>query len=148
VDDGTSTGQIREVCGSIHYLQPGRSSLMSRGLVSIEQASSERLQRTNPAAYTQQLDDGYIRGVQENKPAVISVNMFTASLAMNDFLARLHPYREHPNHEIAYIEYSLSSLDIFSEPEGETCSLLQDKVGMGDVEPLLGVMDLAKSWSL
>jgi len=148
VDDGTGTGQIREVCGTIHYLQPGRSSLMSRGLVSIEQASSERLQRTNPTAYTQQLNDGYIRGVQENKPAVISVNMFTASLAMNDFLARLHPYREHPNHEIAYIEYSLSSLDIFSEPEGETCSLLQDKVGMGDIEPLLGVMDLAKSWSL
>lgn len=147
VADGTDKGQIREVCGTIHYLQPGLSSLISRGLVSMEQVGSERLQRTNPTVYTQQLKDGYIRGIQENKPAVISVNMFTASLAINDFLARLHPYRERSNQEVAYIEYSLSSLDIFLEPEDEICTILQDKVGMGDVEPLLGIMDLAKSCS-
>lgn len=146
VADGNGKGQIREVCGTIHYLQPGRSSLVSRGLVSIEQASSERLQRTNPTAFTQQLKDGYIRGVQENRPAVISVNMFAASLAINDFLARLQPYREQPNHEVAFIEFSLSSLDLFTEPEDEKCSILQDKVGVGDVEPLLGIMELAKIW--
>lgn len=144
VSDGSDKGQIREVCGTVHYLQPGLSSLISRGLVSMKQVSSERLQRTNPTAYAHQLNDGYIRGVQESKPAVISVNMFTASLAINDFLGRLHPYREQPNHAVAYIEFSLSSLDIFTEPEGEKCSMLQDKVGLGDIEPLLGIMELTK----
>jgi molybdopterin/thiamine biosynthesis adenylyltransferase len=32
VRDGADKGRIREVCGTVNYLRPGRSSLMSRGL--------------------------------------------------------------------------------------------------------------------
>lgn len=144
VPTGVNKGQIREVCGTIHYLKPGGSSLISRGLVSMDAVIAERLQRTNPEVYTQQLKDGYIRGVQENRPAVISVNMYAASLAINDFLARLHPYREQPNSEIDYIEFSLCSLEFFPEQDQERCPMLQNKVGIGDVEPLLDTIDLAK----
>src|SRR5262249_26167369 len=33
---GPNKGRIREVCGTINYLQPGRSSLMSRGLFTMQ----------------------------------------------------------------------------------------------------------------
>lgn len=136
--------RIREVCGTVHYLQPGRSSLMSRGLVSMDKVREEGLRRNDPEAYSQQVEDSYIRGAQEQRPAVISVNMFIAALAVNDFLARLHPYREEPNSAIASIEFSLSSLEFFPEPEGEPCLMLRNAVGQGDVEPLLGLMELAE----
>lgn len=144
VPEGSGEARIREVCGTVHYLQPGRSSLMSRGLVSMEKVREEGLRRNDQEAYDQQIKDGYIRGVQEHRPAVISVNMFIASLAVNDFLARLHSYREEPNSTIASIEFSLSSLELFPEPEGEPCAMLRHTVGLGDMEPLLGLMELVE----
>ncbi len=143
VTEGLDKGRIREICGTVHYLQPGASSLMSRGLVTMEKVREEGLRRNDPDAYRQQVEAGYIRGVEEHRPAVISVNMFIASLAVNDFLARLHPYREEPNSTIASIEFSLSSLEFFPEPEGEPCVMLHYAIGLGDREPLLGLMELA-----
>jgi proteasome lid subunit RPN8/RPN11 len=143
VTDGERKGHIREVCGTVHYLRPGLSSLMSRGLVTMEGVQAEGLRRRDPEAYEQQLVDGYIRGVDEHRPAVISVNMFAASLAVNDLLARLHPYREMPNGSIASIEFTLSSLEIFLDTEEKPCPMLQKGVGLGDCEPLLGLMELA-----
>ncbi|MDR0909744.1 MAG: hypothetical protein LBM77_08250 [Spirochaetaceae bacterium] len=37
--------------------------------------------------------EGYIKGVVENSPAVISVNMAMASFVVLEFLTRIHPYR-------------------------------------------------------
>ena len=144
VSQGANKGHIREICGTVHYLQPGCSSLISRGLVTMEKVREEGLRRNDPNAYKQQIKDGYIRGVEEHRPAVISVNMFIASLAVNDFLARLHPYREESNNTIASIEFSLSSLDLFKEPEGEVCPMFCNAVGRGDTEPLLELMELAE----
>lgn len=143
VPNGQDRGHIREICGTVHYLQPGRSSLMSRGLVQMESLRAEGLRRLDPEAYTQEIGDGYIKGVLEHRPAVISVNMYIAALAINDFLARLHPYREEPNDDIASIEFSLCSLEIFPEVESEPCPILQSTVGLGDTEPLLGLMEFA-----
>jgi hypothetical protein len=143
VPEGLDRGRIREICGTVHYLQPGCSSLMSRGLVTMEKVREDGLRRNDPDAYQQQVKDGYIRGVEEHRPAVISVNMFIASLAVNDFLARLHPYREEPNSTIASLEFSLSSLEFFPEPEGDPCPMLSYAVGLGDRAPLLGLMELA-----
>lgn len=143
VPDGPQHGYIREVCGTVHYLQPGGSSLMSRGLVTMEQVKADGLRRTDPNAYQRDLEDGYIRGVHVQRPAVISLNSFITGLAVQDFLARLHPYREGPNRDIALIEFSLSSLEFFPEPEGDPCSMLMHDVGKGDQEPLLGLLALA-----
>jgi len=143
VPEGPDRGRIREVCGTVHYLPPGGSSLMSRGLVSMDRVKAEGLRRLDPATYQRELQDGYIRGVAVDRPAVISLNMFAASLAVNDFLARLHPYREQPNSEIGYIEFSLSSTELFPEPEGEPCPMLCADVGRGDQTPLLGLPALA-----
>ena len=94
-------GRIREVCGTVNYLQPGRSSLMSRGLFTMSEVAAAGLRRNDPAAHAQQVKDGYIAGVPAHRPAVISVNMFGSALAVNEFLARLHPFREEPNSSYA-----------------------------------------------
>jgi len=75
-------GKIREVCGTVHYLQPGLSSLISRGLVDLKQVAEAELKRNDPTAHDLQLKAGYITGIEEARPAVITVNMFIGSLAV------------------------------------------------------------------
>jgi len=137
-------GKINEVCGSVHFLKPGHSSLISRELVNMNDVIAAGLRRKDPAAYAQQMDDGYILGVVEHSPAVIHVNTFVATLAINEFLARLHPFREEHNSNFAQVEFSLSSVDLMpaEESDFEPCLLLKEKVGHGDKKPLLDMIEL------
>lgn len=141
--DGATKGRIREVCGTVHYLQPGKSSLMSRGVFTMKEVAAAGLRRTDPAAHAQQVKDGYIEGAPGNRPAVISVNMLGSALAVDELLARLHPFREEPNSNYAIVIFSLASMEIISEAEEGYCPLLTSKVGIGDRKPLLGLIELA-----
>ena len=143
VRDGKNRGRIREVCGTVHYIRPGRSSLMSRELFTMQQVAAAGLRRNDAGAHDQQVKDGYIVGVAGNRPAVVSVNMFASSLAVNEFLARLHPYREQPNASYGSVEFSLASVEFIPDPEDGICESLAGKVGLGDTVPLLGLMELA-----
>lgn len=137
-------GRIREVCGTVNYLRPGRSSLMSRGLFTMADVAAAGLRRNDPAAHARQVNDGYIKGVAANRPAVISVNMFGASLAVNELLARLHPFREELNDSYGSVIFSLASMEIITEPEEGICEILGGRVGTGDTTPLLGLMEPAE----
>lgn len=142
--DGAGGGRIKEVCGTVNYIRPGRSSLMSRELFSMADVAAAGLARNDPGAHERQVKDGYIRGVQGRRPAVVSVNMLGASLAVNELLARLHPYREEPNREHAGVTFSLASMELISDAETGVCPVLSRSVGVGDRVPLLGQMDLAE----
>ena len=135
--DADGKGGIERIAGASHYIQPGLSSLLSRGVYTMSRVEADEMRRTNPILYRRQLEEGYLRGVDEDRPAVISVNMFFSSLVVNDFLARLHPYRNRKNAEYAWIGGNLSEMQFFSEAEAEPCQVLKRHVGKGDVIPLL-----------
>lgn len=135
--DADGLGGIEQITGAAHYIQPGRSSLLSRGVYDMGRVDAEAMLRANPEMYHRQVKEGYLRGVDEDRPAVISVNMLFAALIVNDFLARLHPYRNQPNNEYAYIGGNLCEMQFFPEPEGARCETLERHVGNGDVTPLL-----------
>ncbi len=135
--DADGNGGIERITGAVHYVQPGLSSLLSRGVYTMARLEAEEMRRTNPELYKRQVKEGYLRGVEEDRPAVISVNMFFAALVVNEFLARLHPYRNQPNCYYAYIGSSLSEMLFYPEAEGARCTVLERHVGRGDVEPLL-----------
>jgi hypothetical protein len=135
--DSDGNGGINKIAGAVHYLQPGRSSLLSRGVYSIARLQAEELKRTDPEAYRVQVEAGYVRGVDEDRPAVISVNMLFASLTVNETLARLHAYRIQPNGDYSQISVDLTDPHMYFESEPEDCELLKRHVGRGDVKPLL-----------
>lgn len=136
-------GSVEQVCGSVHYLKPGGSSLLSRGLYTLDQAHASALFSTDPVAYADQVGDGYIEGVHEEKPAVMSVNMVYAALAVNELLARLHPYRLDPNAEYDRHTISLSHGIYEHAAHDVPCALLSNHVGRGDVIPLLDMPALS-----
>jgi hypothetical protein len=137
-------GGVDQVCGTVHYLQPGGSSLLSRKVYTMEQVRAAGLYRTDRAAYKAQLAQGYLRGVVEDRPAVIQLNMFIASLAVNELLARLHPYRIDPNAEYAIHRVSLSHGIYEHLEDGDPCLALAKHVGRGDVTPLLDWSELSE----
>jgi hypothetical protein len=135
--DADGHGGVDQVAGAVHYLQPGGSSLLSRGVYSMDRVNAEEIRRTNPGLYRRRIKEGYLRGVEEDRPAVISVNMFFAALAVNEFLARLHPYRNRPNGAYAELAGSLSEMQFYPEAEAAPCQILERHVGRGDIVPLL-----------
>jgi molybdopterin/thiamine biosynthesis adenylyltransferase len=51
VRHSAAKGRIREICGTVNYLRPGRSSLMSRGLFTMQEVAAAGLRRNDPAAH-------------------------------------------------------------------------------------------------
>lgn len=136
-------GGVDQVCGTVHYLQPGGSSLHSRHVYTLEQVRAAGLSRVDPSGYRALKREGYIKGVAEDRPAVIQLNSLIASLAVNELLARLHPYRLDPNSDYAIHRISLSHGIYEYLPDGEPCPLLARHLGRGDVEPLLDMPELS-----
>lgn len=139
-------GGIDQITGAVHYLQPGRSSLKSRGVYDSEDVRAELLKRDDPAEYQRRLKEKYIRGVQVDGPAVISVNTLVAAIAANELLARIHSFRYDGNDGFAVQRYTLHEPHIFKEAESklEPCPVLRKEVGRGDVTPLLDKPELSE----
>jgi hypothetical protein len=139
--DADGAGGVEQISGAIHYFQPGRSSFFTRNVFTRDDVAAAALKRTDPKEYERRRKQKYIRGVQVDRPAVISVNMFFAALGVNEVLARLHGFR-YPNSEHAVTRISLSSSLYQTEPEAPDCASLSRHVGRGDVAPLLDLPDL------
>ena len=137
-------GSIDQICATVNYIQPGKSSLISRGLYTIEDLRASSQFRKNPEEFENLKRNAYIKNVNVNNPAVISINMQIASHAINDFLNRIHPYKkEHPS------QYASSTIDISngyivnsSESSFEVDPYLRKKSGRGDMLPFVEISEL------
>ncbi len=136
-------GGIDNIWAAVHTVLPGGSSLLSRRLYSQKDLDAAFLKRSNPDAYEEQRKIGYIKGIRVDQPAVISVNMTASAAAVNELLARLHPYRFKPNGSFAISRICLSDAAASSdEPDGDICPVMRRWVGVGDQKPFLGMMGL------
>ncbi len=132
-------GGISEITGAVRYVIPGGSTLLSRKAYTLDQLNSTSLKRENPIEYANRLKEKYIQGAQEGSPAVISVNMLTASLGVNDFLARIHPYRDESNEHYETIWIDLVNMRFCSELPSPSDKSYMKYVGNGDCSPLLNM---------
>jgi hypothetical protein len=135
--DADGSGGVNQVCAAIHYVLPGGSSLLTRGVITPTQVSAQALRRHDRQQYELLLKEGYIQGVPIDSPAVVSINGFAASQAVNELLARLHRFRSDDNAEYRYQLFSLRDGNWLRLPDGHPCNILRKKVGRGDCTPLL-----------
>jgi len=101
------SGGIDIASAAIHYMTPDGPTMLERKVYTSKRLSDGRLKRANPSAYAELEDEGYIEGIDEDRPAVISLNTLAASIAVNDLLARLHKYRWVSNADIRACPESL-----------------------------------------
>jgi ThiF family len=129
---------IESIAGAVHYCKPGGLTMLERGAITTEQIRAEELLRTDPVRYRELRRQRYIIVVNEDRPAVISVNMFFASLAVNELLARMHKFRNVANSEFVTVRGDLCEFVLYREPGEGSKGHLVKEVGVGDCEPLLG----------
>lgn len=135
---------IAEVCGRIDYVRPGGSTLRDRGVYDPAMLEAEYLARAAPEAHRRKIADGYLRGIEEQAPAVITLNMRAASACVMEFIARTFPFRHVANADRARTVFTLSDGDEDFFAEREFAATAQFLVGVGLQEPLLGLPAFAK----
>jgi hypothetical protein len=135
--DADGVGGIDSINGSIHYIQPGKSSLFARRVYTSEQLKDAGELRKNHEFYELHEKEGYIKNAKTDSPAVISVNMLYASLAVNDLLARIHPYRIQKNKECSVQRFILSEPMYINDSADYVDKYFINQTGLGTVYPLL-----------
>lgn len=134
---------IRYAGMAVHYFRPGGDSLLARRGYRMSVVEAEALRRTDPTLYAERVKTGYIEGVEEDRPAVISINMQAASMAVNELLARLHGYRAGNPEEHASRCINLVEEFQMSNSSGVPCPVMSPLCGLGDRIPPLGLTGLS-----
>ncbi|MBL6446402.1 ThiF family adenylyltransferase [Fulvivirga sp. 29W222] len=133
-------GGIEQICGTVHYIIPGESSLQSRGVFTAEELRSTNLLRVDQEEYNRQKKSGYIVDINVEAPAVISINMFAASLAVNEFLSHIHPIKNEKLEEFDIIRFSLTDFYLMNEQSLDPIDIyLKKYVGRGDIKPIINM---------
>ena len=130
---------VSDVLGRIDYVQPGCSSLGSRRVYTPESLRAEYLSRVAPAAHADEVAEGYIKGIHSEAPGVIALNMRVAAAAMLEYLARAFPFRHEPNELYARTVFSVAEMEEERFAEQHFQGSFSHVVGIGAIEPLLGL---------
>lgn len=133
---------IADVCGRIDYVQPGGATLQDRGVYTPESLRGEYLRQVAPEAHRQELEAGYLKGLVEEAPAVITLNMRAASACVNEFIARAYPFRLESNRHYARTTFSLAACEEEYESEDAFTVAPNSLLARGDLEPLLALPSL------
>lgn len=113
-------------------------------MYTLEQVRAAALRRHSPEEYAEQLREKYIEGVNEESPAVGSLNALISSMAAVEFLARIHVFRDEPNGEFAAHRFGVTQGLLFRETDGSRCPVITRNAGRGDLSPLLGMPELSE----
>jgi hypothetical protein len=136
---------VADAIGRVDFVQPGRSSLGSRGVWTPESLRAEYLARAAPKAHADEMAEGYIKGAHAEAPGVIALNMRAASAAVLEYLARAFPFRHEPNERYARTTFSLAEMEEEHFAEGYFDPAMSHILGMGASEPPLMMPTLGKA---
>lgn len=135
---------IAEVTGRIDYVRPGGSSLADRGVYTPATLQAEALAESDPGAHAAQVGAGYIEGLPEQAPSVITLNMRAASACMMEFIARAYPFRHERNSDYARTRFMLAEGIEEYQSEENFPYKGSPILARGSVEPLLGLPSLCQ----
>jgi hypothetical protein len=133
-------GGIDLIMYMVQYVKPGGASLLTRNFYNSEELRAAMIFRTAPEEYRKLHKIGYITDIQEDAPAVISINMQAAAHLVNEFLARIHPFRYEPNRKYAVSTVNITGAYTIYGEEGPPDNYLNQFLGRGDMEPLLNMV--------
>lgn len=128
---------------AVQYLAPGGDSLLSRHGYRMSVVEAEAMRREEPELYADRVKNGYIEGVEEDRPAVISVNAQAAAMAVNELLARLHGFRAGDPSDHAIRRTNLIEEFQTSSRVGACCPVMSRHCGLGDRKQPLGLTGLS-----
>ena len=139
-------GGVDKISGAVHYLRPC-FSLMNRKMYSTARLEAESMKRTNPEMYKERLKEGYVANVDVERPTVINLNTLTISFAINEFMARVHGYRDN-DRELEIIKVELVDTIFDYQTDDAKDIYLKKYKGRGDMIPFLNMPIFSKSCNI
>jgi hypothetical protein len=135
---------VSDAIGRIDYIQPGRSTLFSREVYNSESLRAEYLAMVDPEAFRDEAAEGYIKGIAQEAPSVIALNMRAASACMLEYIARAFPFRHESNVDYARTIFTVAAAD--EDYFAESCFPAEEHAlfATGLREPLLGMPSLSE----
>jgi len=137
--------RVADVCGRIDFVRPDGPNLTDRGVVTAEGLRREYLLENAPEAAKREIEAGYIKGVHEEAPSVMALNMRAASEAVLEWLERQFPYRLDGNKGFARTLFSHAAGEIDFMSDSDFLQSAVNDLGRGLIEPLLGLPALAQT---
>lgn len=144
--DADGKGGVNSIVASVNYIQPGLSSLMTRNLYTSEELESASQYRSNPELFKENLKKGYVRGVNVDRPAVISINMSISSVAVMELINRLSPFKDRTANCYSKVMIDFCEGSFINQPE-EDFKIdfnFEKYAGRGDMFPFLRMIELEK----
>jgi hypothetical protein len=136
---------IDEATGRVDYTYPGGSNLFDRGVYTAASLQAEALAESDPNAHAEQVKRGYIEGIPEQAPSVITLNMRAASACVMEFIARAYPFRHENNGLYARTTFMLAEgIEEFSAEKDFKARISPD-ISRGEEEPLLNLPALSNA---
>jgi proteasome lid subunit RPN8/RPN11 len=134
---------VADAVGRIDYVQPGGSTLKDRGVYDAAALEAAYLRRVAPATHAARVKEGYLPGMAEEAPAVITLNMRASADCVMELIARVFPFRHDPNASYARTIFMIGDGDVERFPETDFERSGELPVGVGKTEPLLGLPNLS-----
>ncbi|MCZ4320294.1 ThiF family adenylyltransferase [Aequorivita viscosa] len=133
-------GGIDSITGNIHYVIPNLKTLEERGVYSYGGLAAESLKRISTEEHKNR--QAYFENAEVDSPAVISINTACSSMAVNEMLSRIHPYRNSNNDKYSFTVINITEWEISSYEVEETKDKLHsNNIGVGMLEPNLVLYD-------
>jgi len=104
-----------------------------------ERLREEYLMVHAPDAHAAEVSDGYLKGIAEQAPSVITLNMRAAATAATELLARLYPFRHEANRRYARTTFSLAAGEEEYIDQNDFTASGAIPLARGSEEPLLGL---------
>ncbi len=136
-----NTELIRSIHGRVTVLQPGTACLFCRGRISPDGVRDETIRLTDPARAEGLHKEGYLTGVQEPAPSVVSFTSAVASLATTELLDRLVGFKDEDSKGTEYLlRFDADTIGHSTRASVEGC-FCNDKTlwGAGDRKLFLGL---------
>ncbi len=142
--DADGVGGIKNILANIHYIQPGCSTLLSRRLFTTKRLFDDSLLRQDPVEFAKREKQGYVHNANVDRPAVISINMQISSMAVNELLNRLHPFKDDSPGSYARVmmDYCGGCIENTKEEDFEQDESANKWAGRGDCKPFLRMSEL------
>ena len=141
---GVDGPRIVDVCARLDYVRPGGPTLRDRGVYSDKSLRAEYLRRTSPNDFAREVADGYLPGLAEEAPAVISLNMRAASDLVMEFIARAYPFRDANIDAAVRRRISVAEHEDDRSEERAFTKAPNPLLAIGGAEPLLGLPSLGR----
>lgn len=137
--EADGAGNVSYVGAQMDYLIPGQSSLMSRGIIKQDEVNAELEKLFDPEGYEEHKKEHYIKNVQVDRPAVISINGLIAYKAVINLLDRLISFRNQPSYANERILLHEDSEILNVEDKYKKDEYLSKYKGRGDYCPYINM---------